>query len=61
MTSTKKNRLECEQYDMEIHLEFWKRQQEQARDMDYWHYSMFLGYTVSCNVVLERIVYDRTV
>lgn len=22
MTSTKKNRLECEQYDMEIHLEF---------------------------------------
>ena len=39
MISTKKSRLECEQYSLEIDLEFWKRQQEQTRDMDYWHYT----------------------
>ena len=23
---------------IEVQLDFWKRQQEQTRDMDYWHY-----------------------
>ena len=39
MTVTKRDRLECEQYSLEIDLEFWRRQQEQTRDMDYWHYT----------------------
>lgn len=38
MTAIEKSRLECEKYSLEIDLDFWKRQQEQARDMDYWHY-----------------------
>lgn len=24
--------------EIEVQLDFWKRQQEQTRDMDYWHY-----------------------
>ena len=39
LTATEKSRLECEQYSLEIDLEFWRRQQEQTRDMDYWHYA----------------------
>lgn len=39
MNTTEKNRLECERYNLEVDLDFWKRQQEQTRDMDYWHYT----------------------
>lgn len=39
MTVTKRDRLEFEQHSLEIEVEFWRRQQEQTRDMDYWHYA----------------------
>lgn len=39
MTSTKKNRLKCEQYGLEIEIGFWQDQQQKTKDEMYWHYA----------------------
>ena len=39
MTVTKRDRLEYEQYCLEVELEFWKDQQENTCDIGYWHYA----------------------
>lgn len=39
MTATEKNRLECEQYGLEIEIGFWQDQQQKTKDEMYWHYA----------------------
>lgn len=38
MSITKERRKAVKEKHIELQLRFWKRQQEQTRDMDYWHY-----------------------
>lgn len=38
MSVTKELRKTVKENYIELQLRFWKRQQEQTRDMDYWHY-----------------------
>lgn len=39
MTVTKRDRLEYEQYCLEVELEFWQDQQQKTKDEMYWHYA----------------------
>lgn len=39
MTVTKRDKLEYEQYCLEVELEFWQDQQQKTKDEMYWHYA----------------------
>lgn len=39
MIVTEKDRLEREQYGLELEMEFWREQQRETEDEFYWHYT----------------------
>lgn len=54
MTVTKRDKLEYEQYCLEVELEFWQDQQQKTKDEMYWHYAE--GRIQALNEKIDQII-----